>query len=207
MKLYFTRHGKTEWNQTKQLQGRMGDSPLLPQSFEDSRKLGRYLADVPFTAIYSSPALRTEATTLEICRELTEQPKVVYVEPLREMGFGELEGEAIAIANATYPIEMKAMMHAPADYDPTAFNGESFPELIARSTEFVKSIVRQSDETDHILFVGHGMALTACIQTLIGTPLVDSRKQGTLDNNSLTILEYQQQKFTLERWNDVSFLN
>ena len=31
MQLYFTRHGKTEWNQARRFQGMMGDSPLLPE--------------------------------------------------------------------------------------------------------------------------------------------------------------------------------
>lgn len=30
MQLYFTRHGKTEWNQARRFQGMLGDSPLLP---------------------------------------------------------------------------------------------------------------------------------------------------------------------------------
>ena len=34
MQLYFTRHGKTEWNQARRFQGMMGDSPLLPDNFQ-----------------------------------------------------------------------------------------------------------------------------------------------------------------------------
>ncbi|MCB6775816.1 histidine phosphatase family protein, partial [Phocaeicola dorei] len=29
MELYFTRHGKTQWNQERRFQGSNGDSPLL----------------------------------------------------------------------------------------------------------------------------------------------------------------------------------
>lgn len=34
MKLYFVRHGKTEWNLEGRLQGAKGDSPLLEESIE-----------------------------------------------------------------------------------------------------------------------------------------------------------------------------
>ena len=40
MKLYFTRHGKTEWNQQKRFQGMTGDSPLLPTSYDEIKQLG-----------------------------------------------------------------------------------------------------------------------------------------------------------------------
>lgn len=48
MKLYFTRHGKTRWNQEKRFQGMMGDSPLLPESLEAIKALGKELKDIPF---------------------------------------------------------------------------------------------------------------------------------------------------------------
>ena len=48
MKLYFTRHGKTEWNQQKRFQGMTGDSPLLSTSYDEIKQLGQYLQDIPF---------------------------------------------------------------------------------------------------------------------------------------------------------------
>ena len=51
MQLYFTRHGRTEWNLEGRFQGREGDSPLLPESYAEIQKLGEYLKDVQFAAI------------------------------------------------------------------------------------------------------------------------------------------------------------
>lgn len=48
MKLYFVRHGKTEWNLEGRLQGSKGDSPLLKESIEQVRELGHYLSDTHF---------------------------------------------------------------------------------------------------------------------------------------------------------------
>ena len=48
MQLYFTRHGKTEWNQARRFQGMMGDSPLLPESYKEIQLLGDAIANVPF---------------------------------------------------------------------------------------------------------------------------------------------------------------
>ena len=47
MKLYFIRHGRTEWNEEGRFQGSNGDSPLLPASIHQLEKLGKHLASVP----------------------------------------------------------------------------------------------------------------------------------------------------------------
>ena len=40
MELYFTRHGKTQWNLERRFQGREGDSPLLPESLAEVAQQG-----------------------------------------------------------------------------------------------------------------------------------------------------------------------
>ena len=57
MKLYITRHGKTEWNTIGKLQGWL-DSPLTDEGIERARKLSTRLEGVDFDHIYSSPQKR-----------------------------------------------------------------------------------------------------------------------------------------------------
>lgn len=54
MKLYFIRHGKTEWNLEMRFQGASGDSPLLETSIDELKRLGKHLSNVQFDKIYSS---------------------------------------------------------------------------------------------------------------------------------------------------------
>ena len=54
MQLYFTRHGKTEWNQARRFQGMLGDSPLLPESYDEIKLLGDYLAEDLLKYIFAS---------------------------------------------------------------------------------------------------------------------------------------------------------
>ena len=63
MKLYFVRHGKTEWNLEGRLQGAKGDSPLLEESIEQVRELGHYLSDTHFDLVFSSDLPRAKKTT------------------------------------------------------------------------------------------------------------------------------------------------
>lgn len=54
MKFYFVRHGKTQWNLEGRFQGANGDSPLLEESVHDLEKLGDYLQDVKFDAVFQA---------------------------------------------------------------------------------------------------------------------------------------------------------
>ncbi|WP_136256080.1 histidine phosphatase family protein, partial [Onishia niordana] len=46
MKIYFVRHGKTQWNLEKRLQGQKGDSPLLPESYEAIARVNERLGQI-----------------------------------------------------------------------------------------------------------------------------------------------------------------
>lgn len=62
MKLYFIRHGKTQWNLEGRFQGSNGDSPLLDESIHEIKILGNRLKEIPFDAIYSSDLKRAKDT-------------------------------------------------------------------------------------------------------------------------------------------------
>ena len=192
MKLYFTRHGKTEWNQQKRFQGMTGDSPLLPTSYDEIKQLGQYLQDIPFEKIYSSPLLRAKNTARGIQQELNHPVEIVYIEEMRNF-YGE---------------ELDHLRHRLDLYDPTIFDGEPIEQAIQRISETVAEAAKQHEGP--VLFVGHGAALTAAIQAMAGKPLSELRTMGGLLNNSLSILETKEASrnmpYDLTLWNDTSFL-
>lgn len=207
MKLYFTRHGKTQWNQEKRFQGMMGDSPLLPESKEAIKMLGKELKDIPFEKIYTSTLKRAYLTAEGINKQLTQPTEIVRSEDLRELGLGKLEGQLIPVIEERYPKDMVNLRHHLDLYDPAPFDGEKIEDMLNRITHLVEQAVAEAEEGP-LLFVGHGAALTAAIQALMGKPLSQLREMGGLFNNSLTILEATSSKppYELIQWNDVSFL-
>ena len=58
MRIYFVRHGKTEWNLARRLQGQKGDSPLLPESYEAIERVHKFLEPIEFDKVLSSPQKR-----------------------------------------------------------------------------------------------------------------------------------------------------
>lgn len=208
MDLYFTRHGRTEWNKELRFQGATGDSPLLPHSYEEIKLLGEFLKDVPFQAIIASPLKRALDTAKEINRELVQPVNIETADGLKEMGLGELEGQKIAAMQEIYPTQLNALRRFPDQYDPRAFAGETFPSVVKRFEGVVLKAMREAQSDAPILFVSHGAALTAAIHAMIGEDLADLRKMGGINNNSLTILRTEdgQLPFQLVTYNDTTFL-
>lgn len=208
MKLYFTRHGKTEWNQEMRFQGKSGDSPLLPTSYAEIQLLGQTIKAVPFKKIFSSTSLRAKKTAQGINQELDQPVEIIYTDALKELGLGTLEGQSINEMRKVYGQELDYMRYQLDKYDPTVFQGEPIEQAISRISTVVEQAVEEGEGP--YLFVGHGAALTAAIQALSGKALSELRSMGGLKNNSLSILEtaegQKKQPFTLKLWNDDSFL-
>lgn len=204
MKLYFVRHGRTVWNLEGRFQGAGGDSPLLPESIDTLKKLGQYLKDISFDKIYSSDLPRAVKSAEIIQSQLTNPCPLESVSELREWHLGKLEGLKIATLNAIYPQQIQAFRTNLAKFDTTMFEAESLYSTTQRTTQFIKSL--KDSKIEQLLLVGHGANLTASIRTLLGYNEALLRKNGGLDNASLTILETDDfKKFTLKTWNDTSY--
>ncbi|HFI0253796.1 TPA: histidine phosphatase family protein [Streptococcus suis] len=204
MKIYFVRHGKTEWNLEGRFQGASGDSALLPESYQDLEKLGKYLAEIPFDAIFSSDLQRAQVTAQEIAKVNYHCQTVLTISQLREWSFGKLEGSKMSIFRAIYPKQAQALKHNLALFNNDLFDAESVRQVTQRMVDFVQSLKGQDMET--VLIVSHGAFLTASIHRLLGFPPAQLRHRGGLDNASISILETRDfEHFTELAWNDTRY--
>ena len=205
MKLYFVRHGRTEWNEEGRIQGANGDSPLLESSIQQLEALGQHLSQTYFDAAYSSDLPRA-VHTAQILLKQNQHPITLQEAPaLREWRLGRLEGRKIKELKALYPEEMRAFRHNLSQFHHNLFDAESLSDTTKRTCDFVKSL--KGKELDTVLIVGHGANLTASIRTLLGNKPEELRKNGGLDNASVTILTTDDfEHYHLETWNDTSYL-
>ena len=205
MKLYFVRHGKTQWNLEGRFQGANGDSPLLETSIEELHLLGKNMAHIKFDKIFSSDLPRAMATAQIINSENHFSQVVEPHAELREWQLGSLEGQKISTITAIYPHQMEAFRHNLAKFNNSIFGAESVYNTTRRTIDFIKSQKGQSYE--NLLFVGHGANVTASLRLLLGYDFAQLRQQGGLTNGSVTILETQDfEHFTLLDWNNVDHL-
>lgn len=98
-RLYLMRHGQTEYNLEKRVQGRC-DSPLTELGLEQARRAGAWLADqgVALDRICTSPIGRARMTA-ETVRGVLETrgiapavPRVEMLDGLKERSYGVFEG-------------------------------------------------------------------------------------------------------------------
>ena len=89
--IYFIRHGQTDWNKLKIMQGQT-DIPLNETGIQQAKETGKLLMGVKFDAVYCSPFERARQTfeNLGIHFDLKN---VVFDDRLKERFYGDFEGK------------------------------------------------------------------------------------------------------------------
>lgn len=207
-KIFFVRHGRTEWNLEGRYQGAHGDSPLLPESLREIDELAGFLGQYQFAKIYTSPIKRARVTAQRLESRLEQNLKIVADAAFAEFNLGKMEGMLFNDVEEQYPAEVDAFRHHPEQYDPTPIEAESFEKLFARMTPKILEICQRYPD-QNVIIVSHGAALCAEIRYLQGVPLERLRKRGGLTNTSTTILQTrdQGQHFRCLEWNKTDYLS
>ncbi|GBG93931.1 phosphoglycerate mutase [Ligilactobacillus salitolerans] len=207
-KLFFVRHGRTQWNLEGRYQGAHGDSPLLPESIREIGELASFLNQYRFAKIYTSPIRRARVTAQTLETKLDQPLNIVADEAFAEFNLGKMEGMLFEDVQAQYPEELESFRHFPERYDPTKIEAESFQELFARMTPKILEICRRYPQ-ENVIIVSHGAALCAEIRHLQGVPLERIRKRGGLTNTSTTILSTTDKgaHFKCLEWNKTDYLS
>ncbi|MCM0599480.1 histidine phosphatase family protein [Periweissella fabalis] len=190
-KVYFVRHGKTEWNLEGRYQGANGDSELLNESWHQIEQLGTYLRaeGIIFERVYASPIKRARQTAIELWPYLVGNPQLTLKSGLKEFALGKWEGQKFIDVKMQYPELYIGFRENPKLWDGPQIGAESFEEVIQRFTNTVHNAVAANKADANLLFVSHGAAITAGVGALLGVPLAELRARGGISNTSLTILE------------------
>lgn len=151
MKLYIIRHGETDWNKEKRLQGQ-SDTELNEYGIRLARITAEALKDVKFDHIFSSP-LKRAYRTAELLRG-DRETAIVTDDRLKEIGFGINEGVPAGEISGDFHY----FFDAPEKYRP-AEGGETYEELCARSKDFIDNVIvplslREPEGT--VLITAHG---------------------------------------------------
>ncbi|HLQ73223.1 MAG TPA: histidine phosphatase family protein [Bacillota bacterium] len=200
LSLYFVRHGQTEWNEQKRIQGRK-DSPLTKKGLRDAEYLGNHLKDIEWTAMYSSPSKRTQLTAKMIKGEQSGTIKID--ENLYEMHLGESEGrtmEEIKQKNPTFYLNY---------WDrPSAFyndTGETFFDVKKRVEAFIE-MVQQTYQSGNILIVTHGIVIKVAQLIINDWPMDQLWETPFIDVSSVTKVNIVDSTFETSFAGDLSHL-
>lgn len=197
MKLYLIRHGETDLNKQRILQGH-SDFELNDYGRELAEKTREGLKDVMFDIVFTSPLKRAKETAEILVRGREPQPLFIEDRRIQEISFGEFEGLCCGKEHYNIPDkDFNYFFQAPDKYR-VPKGGESFEEVIARTGEFLKEITGKQEYADKTVLVStHGCALKALLANIRPTPLAEFWGQGVHKNCAVTIVEAEEGKFTV----------
>jgi len=159
LRVLLARHGTTDWNVAKRLQGRV-DRPLLTSSQASLSRLCIPSLQAP-VCWFSSPLLRTQQTA----RALGAQG-VVTVPEIIEMDWGDWEGETVAALRKRLGDDMAENEARGVDFRPPA--GESPREVAVRVTRWLQSLADPAQRDENVVAVTHKGVIRATFAYLWG---------------------------------------
>jgi len=145
--LFVLRHGETEWNRARRMQGGL-DSPLTAKGEDQARRMGRLLATHGVSAtthdMVSSPQGRAMATAVLAGRATGHSP---VPEPrLTEITMGKWSGLTRDEIDATWPPPQHETF---IEFYARAPGAESFDSLWDRTSAFLADLTRPTVVVTH----------------------------------------------------------
>ena len=166
MRLYIVRHGETDWNKARRVQG-FSDIPLNEYGRHLARETAEGMKDIPFDLAYTSPLVRARETA-EIILAGRDIP-LIESNGIKEMGFGEYEGMCISGKEKAPESEaFKKFFIDTGNFVP-AKGGESISDIMERTGQFLKELCENQElQGKQILLSTHGAAMTALLNHIRG---------------------------------------
>ena len=194
-RLCIVRHGETDWNVEKRIQGHT-DVPLNATGRAQALAMSFNAAHHRFDAIYSSDLARATETARYVAER--EGEVVRPMRDLRERHFGIFQGLTAAEAASRHPLAHARYAARDPDYD--FGTGESLHAFAARVVKGLDWLVRHhSGET--ILTVSHSGVLDVLYRHATGRPL-EAPRDFEIPNCALNWFGVDAHGLHLERWAD-----
>lgn len=153
--IYLVRHGETDWNIERRLQGST-DIALNQTGRSQAVVLQKQFENISFDAIYSSNLLRAKETAEIIA---TDRNLIVTTTTcLRERSWGDHEGQIVNDIKLKYGDAFKPLIehfdhHQHDELHPDLHQVESYSSAVERTLGFLKSVRKDGSS---LLAVSHG---------------------------------------------------
>ena len=191
------RHGETDWNQSRRLQGGNTDTQLNQEGWQQAESVALRLKPERIKSIYSSPLQRARDTAQAIARYHKVE---VEIEPtLREIDAAALEGTPLD--------ELQGHLDQLLTGDEAIFKsygGESLAELQQRVWGTIQRLVNKHDKGG-LVIVSHYFAIMSIICAVLNLPLsqIGRLKLGA---GSISIITFDERGTRLILFNDTCHL-
>ena len=184
MKIWIARHGQTDLNKRKMMQG-LTDCPLNERGLEQARQSRRNIGDIHFDAVYASPLKRAQQTAAIIGN--VDISEIIVDQRIIETDFGVYEKRRYYAMRLpmTFYWELPKIFPVP----PTVERIESMKE---RATSFLCEV--ESKDYENVLVACHGGIMRALCGYLDEAP--DGLRWKRMKNCEIRVYEYKDGKHT-----------
>ena len=169
--LIVARHGETEWNAERRLQGQQ-DIPLNSRGRSQAVATGRFLRSVPLIEVHSSTLQRCQQTARPIAEANIARPNVVSSDLLKETALGVLEGELIG-RQSTAEMTRHYQDLSRDEIHYRVPNGENLHDVAARVQRFFIDRYHLLKGQGAHLIVGHRNVNKMILKYLLGLSFED----------------------------------
>ena len=189
MNLLFTRHGETDWNVQKRIQGST-DTDLNENGRMQAVRLARQLETnrIRPERIFTSPLKRACQTARIVSEKLNTE--CIVRDGLEEINFGLWEGLTWTQVDEQYPEEFTAW-YENRRYQKTPM-GESYQDLLDRLLPSLRSLVEEEAEavgsgssSHSIVLVTHSAVIMSLMAYLNNTPFNQMVSHYKLNNTGI----------------------
>ena len=160
--LYILRHGQTEWNVERRIQGHM-DSPLTELGRQQADTHGKTLKSLGgIDQLFVSPSGRARETAFIV--NSYAKAVVTFESSLMERDCGEWSGQVLSEVEARYPQAWQARSDDPFQHRPPG--GENLSDMQERVSTFLQSLY--AIDCDVVGLVTHGVMSRVILMDLLG---------------------------------------
>lgn len=178
MKIYYVRHGQTDLNLAKKMQGGGTEKELNETGVSQAYNTKKELENVKYDLVICSPMKRAKQTA-EIINEGRDIP-IITDERIRERKLGEYEGRDVTEEMENNIWDYKLNYNIP--------NGENLHDFEKRIDEFFDDI-KEKYHDKSVLIVAHGGIAKVIKAHLYGMP--ESQNLAEISMNNCEIIEFE----------------
>jgi len=169
--IFIARHGETDYNKNKLLQGRGINAPLNSNGLKQAEMLGDYLSSYPLDCIISSSLQRSFQTAEYLAGRL--KVEIQRKEELDEMDFGNFEG--LFYSEVNHELLFFQNEWAEGKTDLKLPEGESPLDVYKRVSACMESIIWNNRHT-YYAFILHGRLIRIILSEWLGHGLKNMQK-------------------------------
>ncbi|MET3696204.1 uncharacterized phosphatase [Bacillus oleivorans] len=188
-KICLVRHGETDWNAVRRIQGRE-DIPLNDKGKKQAEECGHYLKDFYFDVIISSPMVRARQTA-DLINNQVGLPAIIEMADFMERDYGLVSGMTI---------EEKKKKFLNQEH-PSVESWEALSQRVMKGIDTIHEIYKGQS----VLLVVHGGVINAILGSISNEELGHGKTK--IMNGSITNIENQNGTWVIHNYNQVGHLS